>query len=1117
MPKLTFLKVRMKSLKALLFIFSFVGIFSISSSFVFAGHTVIALNVTNSSATVVGAAASGVTLTASLESKNNSADLSGAFLNRIDVIFPSTWSTSVLTSVTCPSNWTPTVTNTSRNVSCAAGTVKNGTFTITMNGVGIPTTPETSTFTIYAQHNATSPGTAQSNTTTMTVFSAQVTAAGNISFVDTSGIVQNPTNATGAPPKAILNFTSQTPGFCRNASASWVTTESGYSVNINQSCKYVVDLWILDSILGVTGKSGLILSGLNVSNALTFNASLIPITNFNGSKPASNAAILGGFLWNVTNSSALSSGYSPPSYDSINVTIYRRGLMPEFIYRCNIGTFRDMNHSSRYCSTWGSTVATDAAFINTSYMRVNLTTVQDGLFFGENLYNSRPLVKGVANEGNIVGVTLERWSDKQSQYQAWVPLMRFNSTSRMPYIASSGYVEAMFFEKSPLENNTHQELQVWNLTLQINHTTRNGSAYANISIEPHYLQGITGNETKWMFAWTFTGSFNFGGKNRSVTILRPSHEQIYFKYNGTECGPYNNQSIIDFASAAPVEFANSSLTFPCNTTIALNARDTIFNISLPSAVDANFSILLSNGGFLDPLTGGNLYSPIFLANQTFTGGGFMPESRLNPPKPGDSNTINFFISVNNSLRNYSAVGADKILRFMYPINLTVWQGVPFGNVNMSVSLGSNFQLWRANNTNAGGLYNWTLIANSTHVLANFTNSSAGGGSYTTLIPGTNSTYVSTFLGDFSINRSTSNFTFEDNFPGSPVSGRNVTMFFQIFDFNLTTVNSWNPGETASNVTLNLTATLIPNITSETNVGGGVRGSTTVYNATIVTPSAGEVDMTDKLPGFANADLTSIKVFIDGTETNRFRNGSLIVTLDQAGYHVVSIQYAVTAAAATTPSGGGGVSVATTPGKSEFIFTSVPAYGTKIVDLSAGGTGFTELQLSVKERLLKVKLTFEKLADRPSDVSSPAASVFRYIKVTTENIPDDKIDKAKIKFKVDKSWVTNNSIDVNTIALERYENGVWNKLVTKKVSEDATSYSFEADLPGFSVFAITGSKPEVTTTTTTTTPPPVTETPTTTTTPVPTYQPPQLNRNLVLVIVVVIILIIIALVVKRIKI
>jgi len=74
--------------------------------------------------------------------------------------------------------------------------------------------------------------------------------------------------------------------------------------------------------------------------------------------------------------------------------------------------------------------------------------------------------------------------------------------------------------------------------------------------------------------------------------------------------------------------------------------------------------------------------------------------------------------------------------------------------------------------------------------------------------------------------------------------------------------------------------------------------------------------------------------------------------------------------------------------------------------------------------------------------------------TKRNIAD-----ATVVFTVEKSWITKNNVDGSSIALYRYSDDNWNKLVTKKIAEDANSLQFEAETLGFSPFAVTGKELE----------------------------------------------------------
>jgi len=70
---------------------------------------------------------------------------------------------------------------------------------------------------------------------------------------------------------------------------------------------------------------------------------------------------------------------------------------------------------------------------------------------------------------------------------------------------------------------------------------------------------------------------------------------------------------------------------------------------------------------------------------------------------------------------------------------------------------------------------------------------------------------------------------------------------------------------------------------------------------------------------------------------------------------------------------------------------------------------------------------------------------------------NNINGASINFRVPRSWVQENNIDVSTITINRFHNDEWNALPTEMTYEDEEYYYFTAETPGFSRYAITGDK------------------------------------------------------------
>ena len=116
----------------------------------------------------------------------------------------------------------------------------------------------------------------------------------------------------------------------------------------------------------------------------------------------------------------------------------------------------------------------------------------------------------------------------------------------------------------------------------------------------------------------------------------------------------------------------------------------------------------------------------------------------------------------------------------------------------------------------------------------------------------------------------------------------------------------------------------------------------------------------------------------------------------------------------------------------------------------------------------IKLEVSSLNTIPSTIKKISKKVYKYIKVIKYLLPDKNLKQAKIRFKVSKKWMSDNSATRDDIVLFRYHNNQWNKLNTVYVNDDANYYYFEATTPGFSYFAIGVDKETTSTSSTTTT-------------------------------------------------
>ena len=154
-------------------------------------------------------------------------------------------------------------------------------------------------------------------------------------------------------------------------------------------------------------------------------------------------------------------------------------------------------------------------------------------------------------------------------------------------------------------------------------------------------------------------------------------------------------------------------------------------------------------------------------------------------------------------------------------------------------------------------------------------------------------------------------------------------------------------------------------------------------------------------------------------------------------------------------GGGGSSGLATATTQGFVLTTVTGNTPVTNAITNTQIGVTEVTFELSTNANNVRLEVSKLADRPVDVSSaPSDTTYKYLELKVSGVESTLVKSGVVKFTVDKAWVTENSADKDTIALNRWANSQWNALSTKYVSETSTAYTYEATTPGFSVFAVT---------------------------------------------------------------
>ena len=90
--------------------------------------------------------------------------------------------------------------------------------------------------------------------------------------------------------------------------------------------------------------------------------------------------------------------------------------------------------------------------------------------------------------------------------------------------------------------------------------------------------------------------------------------------------------------------------------------------------------------------------------------------------------------------------------------------------------------------------------------------------------------------------------------------------------------------------------------------------------------------------------------------------------------------------------------------------------------------------------------------------SPQDTVYKHFNIWVGNFgwsSPSNIADPTIEFRVARTWISQNNVDISTIRLNRYSVGNWESLETHRLDGDSEYYHFKAKTPDFSHFAVTG--------------------------------------------------------------
>jgi len=217
-------------------------------------------------------------------------------------------------------------------------------------------------------------------------------------------------------------------------------------------------------------------------------------------------------------------------------------------------------------------------------------------------------------------------------------------------------------------------------------------------------------------------------------------------------------------------------------------------------------------------------------------------------------------------------------------------------------------------------------------------------------------------------------------------------------------------------------------------------------------------------------------------------------LDMAGNSNSTISgYNITSSGASAPPAGGGGGGGEQ--KEENTWTKITPGAATIMRVD--DFGVKEITITVKNTANAVSISVVKVDGRPASITkSVEGKVYKYLEIRTTNL-QTALEKATIRVKVEKAWVTRNNIARDKVAVYRYDTSskLWQELSTKFANEDAANYYFDAETVQFSTFAIAEKPVAAPSPTPATTTPPETTVPPAESSPTPQDGGAQPKRNL----------------------
>lgn len=168
----------------------------------------------------------------------------------------------------------------------------------------------------------------------------------------------------------------------------------------------------------------------------------------------------------------------------------------------------------------------------------------------------------------------------------------------------------------------------------------------------------------------------------------------------------------------------------------------------------------------------------------------------------------------------------------------------------------------------------------------------------------------------------------------------------------------------------------------------------------------------------------------------------------ASDYTVSFRVSITSGSG----GGGGATTSNVLASVSQVWFAIVAGEETTMNIRKEDISMTGVVFTLDNDAKGTSVTVTSLKSNPvSSIGGPSGSVYQHMQISVSNAPDVK--KVTLDFRVENSWLVENGLSSEGVALYRLVGRDWVELPTTMVRSDGEYTYFEASSPGFSYFVV----------------------------------------------------------------